>query len=112
EVGLELKIDDDPRFKHRQRLLTIARLASEWYRYSYSQIPMDHPAKLNLDDRNLLEFSLSDDSVGFAPNDGLIAILYKKGFSKQEILDAGIANENEDGSLRERFRNRLIWTIY
>lgn len=115
ETGIELKVDEDPNYKRRQRLYQITRLTSEWFRYNYSNIPMDHPAKANLDERNLLEYSLSDDSIGFAPNGGLIEILTKKGFSLKELEDAGVIKFPEignDRTPRERFRNRLVWTIY
>jgi DNA primase len=113
EAGITLKFDDDPNFKHRQRLLTITRLAAEWYRHHYGKIPMNHPAKLNLEQRNLLEYSISDDSVGFAPSGGLLPLLKEKGFSDTELIEAGIATKNEETNVvRERFRNRLIWTIY
>lgn len=114
EAGIALKMDEDPKFKHRQRLSTINRLAAEWYRHHYGKIPMDHPAKHNLEERNLLEFSISDESVGFAPNGGLLPILRQKGFTEKELLESGIVIEGKDESktIRERFRNRLIWTIY
>jgi DNA primase len=113
EVGIELQADEDPNFKRRQRLLQITRLTSEWFRWNYSQIPMNHAAKEDLAKRNLLEYSLSDESIGFAPNSGLIEILTKKGFSLQELADAGVIKIPEDGKpAQERFRNRLTWTVY
>lgn len=112
EANIDLKMDDDPAYKQRQKLLTITRLTAEWFRYSYSKIPMDHPAKQNLEDRDLLGFSISDESVGFAPNGGLLPLLRQKGFTDDDFVEAGIASRNDKGYVNERFRNRLVWTIY
>lgn len=113
EAGVDLKMDDDPNFKHRQRLLQITRLTSEWFRWNYNNVPMDHEAKKDLEKRNLLEYSLSDESIGFAPNSGLLDILSKKGFSIKELEEAGVIVVPEDGKpARDKFRNRLIWTVY
>lgn len=112
EANIDLKMDDDPAYKQRQKLLTITRLTAEWFRYSYSKIPMDHPAKQNLEDRDLLGFSISDESVGFAPNGGLLPLLRQKGFTDDDFVEAGIASRNDKGHVHERFRNRLVWTIY
>jgi len=113
EAGIELQIDEDPNYKRRQRLLQILRMTSEWYRHNYNQLPVEHPAKQNLAERNLLEYSYIDASIGFAPSGSLIGLLTQKNFSLQEIIDAGLATVAEEGRpSREKFRNRLVWTIY
>lgn len=113
EVGIKLEVNDDPEYKKRQRLLTILRLTSEWYRHNYVKLPNDHPAKTNLKDRDLLFYSSKDDSVGFAPGGDLVRLLKEKNFTDYEIVEAGVGIKNEETNVvRERFRNRLIWTIY
>jgi len=112
ETGVELKIDDDPEYKQRQRLLQITSLSSQWYRRNYIDLPLTHPAKEDLSLRNLYEHSITDSTIGFAAASGLLQILTSRGFTKEEIVSAGMAYlSDKDGSLRERFRNRLIWTI-
>ncbi len=113
ELGITLEATDDPDYKRRQRLLTILRMTSEWYRYNYKKLDQDHPARKNLADRDLAVYSMKDDSVGYAPAGDLIRLLKEKGFTDQEILDVGLASKNEKtNTIHERFRNRLIWTIY
>ena len=113
EVGIKLEINDDPEYKKRQRLLMILRMTSEWYRHNYMKLPDDHPARLNLKDRDLLFYSSKDDSVGFAPAGDLVRLLKEKNFTDNEIIEAGVAIRNEQTNIvRERFRNRLVWTIY
>lgn len=113
EVGITLEATDDPDYKRRQRLLTILRMTSEWYRYNYKKLDQNHPARKNLADRDLAVYSMKDDSVGYAPAGDLIRLIKEKGFTEQEILDVGLATKNEEtNTIHERFRNRLIWTIY
>lgn len=111
-AGVKLSIEEDPSYKRRQRLLTVVRLTAEWFRHNYTIIPQDHPAKQELAKRNLYEFSISDTSVGFAPSGGLLKLLLAKGFSEDELVDAGVYIRTDKGTLRDRFRNRLVWTIY
>ena len=112
ETGIELKIDEDPQYKQRQRLLQITSLSSQWYRRNYIQLPIEHPAKEDLSLRNLYEHSITDSTIGFAAASGLLQVLTSRGFTNDEIVAAGMAYvSDKDNSLRERFRNRLIWTI-
>lgn len=113
ELGLKIEATEDPEYKKRSRLLTIVRLTSEWYRYNYKKLPNDHPAKINLEKRNLLLYSIKDESVGFAPRGDLIRLLQEKDFTIDEIIEAGLAVRDEKtNQVYERFRERLIWTIY
>jgi DNA primase len=50
---------------------------------------------------------------GFAPDswDALTKHLRQKGFTGQEMVNAGLAKEARSGSLIDRFRRRLVWPI-
>lgn len=50
---------------------------------------------------------------GYAPNStrALINVLRKEGFTDEEMVEAGLFNATDNGSLRPRFRGRLVWTI-
>lgn len=113
EAGVTLTFEEDPQFQKRQKLLQITSLASQWYRKNYLDLDLNHPAKQNLALRNLYEFSITDPSIGFAPQSGLIDLLKKRGFTVNEMVDAGVVKLSErDSSPMELFRNRLIWTVY
>lgn len=112
-AGITLKIEEDPNFKHRQRLLQMTSLASQWYRKHYLDLELNHPAKQNLALRNLYEYSITDPSIGYAPKSGLVELLTSRGFTVDEIVQAGLVKISErDGNPMELFRNRLIWTIF
>ena len=52
--------------------------------------------------------------MGFAPDrwDGLCAAMEKKGYTQEELLDAGLVLRSEkSGNLYDRFRNRLMFPI-
>lgn len=111
-TGVKLSVEEDPAYKKRQRLQTVTRLTAEWFRYNYKKLDDSHPAKQNLAARNLLEFSLLDETVGFAPSGGaLYRLLKEKQFTDDELVEAGVFFRTDDGALRERFRNRLTWAI-
>src|SRR5699024_7139583 len=51
--------------------------------------------------------------LGFAPNvkDFTLEFLTKKGFHKQELVKAGLLSIQEDNSVSDRFRGRVIFPI-
>lgn len=126
---LNIKIvndEEDAQYKKIRRLQQICKLAAEFFHENFKNLPSQHPAKKNLEERNLLEFAETDPSIGYAPNGSLLKMLHENRFSTDEIVEAGLAklvpvegNENTDrinsisnGQVREVFRNRLMWTIY
>jgi len=127
EVGVKVTNDeDDEQYRQLKRYQDMTKIAADFFHENFLNLPDQHPAKQNLADRNLLEFAKTDPSIGWAPNTGLMKLLYSHRFSKEEIVEAGLAKEteimgNEDtnrvatisrGEVREKFRNRLMWTIY
>ncbi|MGI5835145.1 MAG: DNA primase, partial [Chloroflexota bacterium] len=63
--------------------------------------------------RQISAESIADFEIGFAPDSGagLAHHLLQLGFSREEILQAGLAGENESGALYDRFRSRVIFPI-
>ena len=43
--------------------------------------------------------------------DALILAMTKKGYTKSELLDAGLAVQNRNGGLYDKFRNRLMFPV-
>jgi DNA primase len=127
EAGIKVtNEEDDEQYRQLKRMQDMTKIAAEYFRENFMSLPDQHPAKQNLAKRNLLEFAKTDPSIGFAPNAGLMKLLYSHRFSKEEIVAAGLAKAtevqgNEDtnriatisnGEVREKFRSRLMWTIY
>ena len=62
-------------------------------------------------DRNITQKILSDFNIGYSPDfDKLIQYLLSKGYKKEDIYRSGVAIEN-DGVLKDRFANRLVFPI-
>lgn len=117
ELGMQVVSDeDDEEYKRLKRLHTICKITADYFHQNFLELPQQHPAKQNLEKRKLLGFAETDESIGYAPNNGLIKLLLSHRFSLDEIITAGLAKapkpELNQTETREVFRNRLMWTIY
>ena len=98
--------------ERREKLLTMnkqaARLFHRWLYEPEGLQGLTYLRKRGLSQRTLTRFGL-----GFAPNrwDALIEALSKEGYEKRDLLDAGLAVNNKDGRIYDRFRNRVIFPI-
>ena len=63
--------------------------------------------------RGLSRGTLTSFGLGFAPDgwDYLIRELSAQGYDKRDLLDAGLAVNNKDGRIYDRFRNRVMFPI-
>ncbi|NEG69443.1 DNA primase [Bifidobacterium choloepi] len=70
------------------------------------------PARKLLDGRNFTQADCAHFGCGYAPQgwDNLVRHLSNKGFTHQEILDAGLARQGQRG-IYDYFRGRVTWPI-
>lgn len=112
-----LEVPDDPReqsqYKKKERLWALcketARFFNEQLKTPAAQQVRDYIVKRGLSASTVTRFGL-----GFAPNQwsALIDAMTAKGFSKQELLEAGLVLQHKDkGTFYDRFRNRLMFPI-
>ena len=96
----------------REKLLAInkqaARTFHKWLYEPEGAQGLEYLRKRGLSQRTLTRFGL-----GFAPNrwDSLIEALAQEGYDKRDLLDAGLAVNNKDGRIYDRFRNRVMFPI-
>lgn len=66
-----------------------------------------------LNNRGLTAATQTRFGLGYAPNawDGLLKEMLAKGYTKNEMLDAGLAVTGKKGSVYDRFRNRVMFPI-
>ena len=66
-----------------------------------------------LEKRGVTPSSINDFGLGFAEPSGrtLLRVLEQRGLSAEQIEQSGLAARRDDGSLYERFRNRLMFPI-
>ena len=96
----------------RETLLKIHEAASAWFREQLLS-PAAARVRKQIADRGLTEATIEAQALGFAPSarDGLARALEKQGYSKPLLLRAGLIVQKDDGTIVDRFRNRLMIPI-
>lgn len=98
--------------KKRERLLALNKEAARWFHGNLSTPAaaegLAYFRKRQLSPRTITRFGL-----GFAPAgwDNLIRAMAEKGYEKKDLLEAGLAVENSNGRIYDRFRNRVMFPI-
>jgi DNA primase len=95
------------------RLRTLLEEALTFYRHHLST-PAGRPALDYLrEKRRLTDATLETFGLGCAPESWEAGLRYfrEKGFTEQEMLDAGLVSQRESGGFVDRFRNRITIPI-
>lgn len=95
---------------HVERLLALAKEASEYYNYNLTS--GDNDGLRYFTSRGINEEIINAFKLGYASNDSseIVRYLTKKGYTTKEIVEAGICVES-NGSFIDRFRGRAIFTL-
>ena len=113
-AGMEFPERDMDESSRRKRAKLLA-LNKEAARYFHSQLhsPVGREGLEYLRGRGLSKGTMTRFGLGFAPEswDSLIKAMSQKGFSKSDLLDAGLAVSNQKGGIYDRFRNRVMFPI-
>ncbi len=110
----EMEESDEQRANsaERETLLKVHESAMVWFR---QQLASNAGARIRrqISDRGVTDATSEALGLGFAPavREGLKAALLKEGFSQGVLLRAGLVVQKDDGSVIDRFRNRLIIPI-
>ena len=113
-AGLEVPDDGGyvSGYKRQEKLWNLCREAARYFR---SQLfsPAGEAARAYVVRRGLSAKTVSRFGLGFAPDgwSGLLDAMVRKGYDKQDLLDAGLAVRSQKGGLYDRFRNRLMFPI-
>jgi len=114
-VGMVVPEDEkDENYSRRERMLEINRDAA---RYFYEQLsaPNAETARQYIIKRDISPAMVIRFGLGFAPDswDSLVNAMQKKGYTKPELLDAGLAkaSKNGGGGIYDTFRNRLMFPV-
>ena len=108
----ELEGTDEQRTNaaEREGLLKVHEAAAAYFR---QQLASTAGARIRkqIADRGITAATSDALALGYAPRDGLRATLVKEGFSQALLLRAGLIVQKDDGSVVDRFRNRLMIPI-
>ena len=114
-AGIEVPEDNlgQSQYKKKERLWALCKEAARFFN-DQLKTPAAAEARAYVAKRGLSASTVTRFGLGFAPNawSALLDAMTAKGFSKQELLEAGLVLKNEKkGTLYDRFRNRLMFPI-
>lgn len=107
--------DEHQRKSERDRLVELHEQATAFFEEQLWETPDGKKILKYLSKRGLEEETIKSAHLGFAPDAGdkLYTFLLEKGFTRGEILTAGLAvsRDTEQGNCFDRFRMRLMFPI-
>ena len=113
-AGMEVPEEESDReqSRRRQRMLELNREAARFY-YQLLQQPEGEAVREYLDRRRIRRSTAVKFGMGAAPDawDTLLTAMTRRGYTKAELLDAGLVVQNKNGGLYDKFRNRLMLPV-
>jgi DNA primase len=115
-AGVELK----PRTPQQEaaeegnaRLRELLESVVTFYRHHLNETPAGGPVLAYLRQRGLTDDALESFEVGFAPDawEACVNHLTERGYSRDEMSQAGMVSERDSGGVFDRFRNRIMLPI-
>jgi DNA primase len=110
----ELEQSDEQRASaaEREGLLKVHEAAAAWFRQQLVS-PAGARVRNQISGRGITDATSEAVGLGFAPpaRDGLKQALLNQGFSQALLLRAGLLVQRDDGTVIDRFRNRLMIPI-
>ncbi len=116
KAGVELK--KTPGFqkfkKETDKFYEINLLAAEFYHQAYKLSKSGELAREYVKGRGLSDEMVDKFKIGYAPDiwEALANFLTKRGYSKNEIVGAGLGVITRQGNLVDKFRQRLMFPIW
>ncbi|MBA7504573.1 DNA primase [subsurface metagenome] len=98
----------------RERLYQVNQASSQYFHNLLLNSPVGERAKGYFASRGLSQKTITDFQLGFSPDswEALEQYLMERGYTKSELLTAGLVIEAEGGGTHDRFRNRLMFPIH
>ncbi len=113
-AGMPLPQENDETGRQRSRILAMNKDAA---RYFYDQLNANQPqaaqARAYWHRRGLSDNTIRRFGLGYAPDDfnGLQRHLRQRGYTDQEMLEAGLIKRSQKGNLHNTFWNRVMTPI-
>ena len=117
KVGIEVeehKPEAAIQDQHLTRLHAAGAAAAQWFNYLLINTPQASVAREHLAGRGLTAQTIAAFQLGYAPADwhALENTLKTRGFTRADLIDAGLLVQRDDGNVFDRFRNRLMIPIH
>ena len=99
--------------EERRRILELTKDAARFYREVLSRPEGESVARYIREKRRISPRFSARFGLGAAPNswDSLLRAMTEKGYSKAELLQAGLAVAGKNGGIYDKFRNRLMLPV-
>lgn len=111
KAGVKISKRSKQQSDKKQRVLDVLELASQVFHALLIDHAKAEHAREYLRSRKLTDETIKTFQIGYAPEswDALLTVLQKKGFTQQEVIDAGLAVYNQErNSVYDRFRDRIV----
>lgn len=97
----------------KERLFQINEAATEYYHHLLSSTKAGEAARSYLAGRKITPETIKEFRLGFSPDtwETIKNYLLNKGYKEEELVEAGLLVEKEEGDSYDRFRNRLMFPI-
>ncbi len=114
KAGMEVPEDNENQstYRRQERLRALCKEAARFYHEQLNS-PEGQPGRDYIQKRGLTKSIVTRFGIGYAPDgwSNLLDTMTKKGYTKDELLDAGLVLKSQKGSLYDRFRKRLMFPI-
>ena len=112
--GMEVPEDTEHQstYRHQERLRALCKDAARFY-YAQLSGPLGQPGRDYIAGRGLSRKTITRFGLGYAPEgwSNLLDHMTQKGYTKTELLEAGLVLKSQKGSLYDRFRHRVMFPI-
>ena len=98
--------------RHRDRLYALCKDAARFY-YETLWKPENRAPQQYFIGRGLSRRTMNRFGLGYAPDSfhALLDAMTAKGYTHDELMDAGLVSRSEKGRIYDRFRNRVMFPI-
>ncbi|MBU1118838.1 DNA primase [Patescibacteria group bacterium] len=112
-AGVTIKKQDPKVYKAQNRSRALMDLTTLFFKKALAQSKSGEVARRYLKERGISKESIDLFDLGYSPDSYtfLSDFLQKKGYTKGEILRAGLSVEKQDKTFYDRFRQRLMFPI-
>jgi DNA primase len=114
-VPLKERTDEEKQLdQKRTRLLDITSLAARYFSFILQQHSRGQPARDYLEERGITASTIESFQLGYSFREWAHLLGYlteQKGYTPEEVEQAGLAIRRDEGGWYDRFRGRLIFPI-
>ncbi len=103
---------DSAEGRKRSRMLALNKEAARWF-YAQLSAPAGQGAAAYIRKRGISPAMAKNFGLGAAPDswDALLKAMRDKGYSEQELFEAGLVKRGRQGGFYDAFRNRLMFPV-